>query len=109
MPDIKDGVSFWPGMHPVWKEHAMGTIDRVSRSVVGRTTIITSARDGTHGLNSLHYEGRAIDIRTRDVFPRDNRLNYLAALQEELGDDFDVVYEESERSNHIHIEYDPEE
>lgn len=87
----------------------METIDRVSRAVIGRTSLITSARDGTHGLNSLHYAGRAIDVRTRDVFPRDNRINYRDALREELGDDFDVVYEESESSNHIHIEYDPEE
>ena len=63
--------------------------------------VITSASDGTHGPNSLHYSGRALDLRTRSLIhvavPLIHRDLKLA-----LGDQFDVVLEE----DHFHIEWD---
>ena len=60
---------------------------------------ITSARDGKHMLNSLHYKGCAIDIRCRDM---KNPLMVSKGLNDILGRDFDVIFE----GDHIHIEYD---
>ena len=60
---------------------------------------ITSARDGVHMKNSLHYKGCAVDIRSRDM---KNPLLVSEGLNNILGPDFDVIFE----GDHIHIEYD---
>lgn len=65
---------------------------------------ITSASDGKHGLNSLHYKGQALDLRTNSLAP-ERAMAVHASLKAALGDQFDVVLE----SDHIHLEYDPKE
>ena len=76
-------------------------IDKVHMDLAGREAIITSALDGKHGQHSFHYQGLALDLRTRDLTP------YIAEkiteeLQRELGNDYDVLLEH----DHIHLEYD---
>ena len=64
---------------------------------------ITSVNDGSHAPKSLHWLGRAVDVRTRDLpdhFPADA---YARAIRDRLPTDFDVVVE----SDHIHVEWDP--
>ena len=51
---------------------------------------------------SKHYEGKALDLRTRD-FSRDTAEKITVKLQNNLGRDYDVVNEKE----HIHVEYDP--
>ncbi len=68
--------------------------------------VITSANDSTHGTNSLHYKGCALDFRTK------NYAGDKAALRDEikeaLGQDFDVVLEDLGAANeHLHLEFDP--
>lgn len=64
--------------------------------------VITSASDGKHGPNSLHYKGCALDLRTRHLNGQQLQAIY-AELKESLGDQFDVVLE----ADHIHLEYQP--
>ena len=65
---------------------------------------ITSASDGRHGPNSLHYSGNALDLRTRDIKAEDQPVVHQA-LRSALGGQFDVVLEK----DHIHVEFDPKE
>lgn len=67
----------------------------------GSELVITSANDGKHRQDSLHYKGRALDLRTWHVSGREWQV--AKDLQRALGDDFDVVAE----SDHIHLELDP--
>lgn len=68
---------------------------------------ITSGDDGQHGQNSKHYEGLAVDIRTR-ILPGGSTgllASHIAGLiGDALGHLYDVVLERT----HIHIEYDPD-
>ena len=59
--------------------------------------VITSGKDGTHGNGSLHYEGKAEDLRTWNVLDA-----LVKQLKAHLGPDYDVVLEK----DHIHVERD---
>lgn len=61
---------------------------------------ITSGKDGNHSYNSLHYQGLAIDLRTRDM---KNPKMVIKLLKKALDYELDIVLEK----DHIHIEYDP--
>lgn len=102
MPSVKPGVSFWPGMHSRVEE-VLPEVDRIFVRIAGREAIITSARDSKHSERSLHYEGKALDFRSRDLKPAVAQ-RVLSALRSALGTDFDVILE----SDHFHLEYDPE-
>lgn len=68
----------------------------------GQHFTVTSINDGVHSKNSLHYEGLAIDLRTRDFIGiTAQKMAELIAAR--LGPDYDVVAEK----DHIHVEYDP--
>ena len=79
---------------------ALPTLERIYAHF-GKTLVITSARDGKHKAGSLHYEGKAIDLRTRDFTPL-RRQDVHFECQNQLGVDFDVVLEK----DHIHCEFD---
>jgi hypothetical protein len=76
----------------------------VYSSKTGQRCIITSGSDGKHGPNSLHYKGKALDLRTSNLKPAEIHPVYIT-LKESLGEQFDVVCEQ----DHLHIEYDPKE
>lgn len=80
---------------------AISQIGDIYEKVYGLDLTITSCRDSKHGEGSLHYVGKAFDIRIWGVATPE-RLTKL--IQDRLGDDFDVVYE----VNHIHCEFDPD-
>jgi hypothetical protein len=84
----------------VWEKHGKGPKDEKVYPT------ITSGDDGKHMINSLHYKGLAIDLRTRDL--EGGSLGSIAKgihaeLKGLLGRDYDVVLEK----DHIHLEYDP--
>lgn len=99
--EIKEGVDFAmldPRIIPaVWKCHAI-------YDQYGKPCVITSGRDSKHSCMSKHYFGMAVDLRTR-FFSESQKIKVSTEIRDALGKDFDVILE----SDHIHVEYDPEE
>lgn len=96
---LKSGVLF-VSVHSKIIE-VLPIIDRVYQ-MFGINGVITSIRDGVHKTNSLHYKGRAIDLRTRDLTDL-QRPEFHFELANAVGSDYDVVLEK----DHVHLEYDP--
>lgn len=65
--------------------------------------VLTSGIEGKHGWSSEHFKGDAADFRIRHLPDRETAVDITQRISEALGDDFDVVLEDS----HIHVEYDP--
>lgn len=93
---------------------ALDAAEYAARALGQDVATITSGLEGEHMPGSLHYVGRAIDVRRADrvVLP-DGNVRFpdaeLARRQRDiiaarLGPDFDVVLE----ATHVHIEYDPD-
>lgn len=70
---------------------------------MGTDLTITSCTEGVHSKGSRHYSGLAIDLRTRGL-SNEQAKRAAKLLADALGDNFDVVLEET----HIHVEFDPE-
>ena len=70
----------------------------------GKPCMITSGSDGKHGPRSKHYEGNALDLRTRD-FQQQLKVTLRDELKVALGGQYDVVLE----ATHLHMEFDPKE
>jgi len=96
------------GLHPDLVEAMMKVAVLYDNlGIKGVRACVTSVMDGRHSSNSLHYQGKAFDVRTW----ADTRGNQMSVNEKEaiankvrdiLGGDFDVVVE----STHIHIELD---
>jgi hypothetical protein len=69
----------------------------------GNSLVVTSVSDGKHRSDSLHYKGRAVDVRISNLGSRTLAETITGRLKNRLGSRFDVVLE----TDHIHIEYDP--
>jgi len=92
---LKPGV-IWTDMHPAI-EASTFNVDNIYKEL-GSELVVTAGRDGKHMEGSLHYVGRAYDVRTW------NLLDVIVQrIKKELGPNFDVVRED----DHIHIEFDP--
>src|SRR3990172_7725892 len=59
---------------------------------------ITSGKDGKHSAVSLHYQGLAAHLRTKDFAQA-----WAAILERDLGEGWDIVVE----ADHLHVERDP--
>ncbi len=68
----------------------------------GVDCVITSLLEGAHKPGSFHYDGLAVDLRSREL-TEGGKISVVTALRNALGDQYDVVLE----STHIHIEFDP--
>jgi hypothetical protein len=66
---------------------------------------VTSLLDGVHSPKSLHYEGKAMDLRTKGTGMMERLFQ---ELKRALPPGYDVVLEDKEGVNeHIHVEWDP--
>jgi len=84
-----------------WTTSPMPAIAKVFADANAGLTI-TSVTDGRHSNGSLHYVGKAIDIRSRHL-SLEKRQEILGRLKRALGPSFDCLIE----SSHFHIELDP--
>jgi len=66
-----------------------------------REPVITSANDGKHMADSLHYKNRAWDLRSRDLNEVE-QIEFVDSLKKYLGNKWDVILEK----DHIHLEAD---
>jgi hypothetical protein len=83
---------------------ARATAPEMSRNCIW----ITSANDSRHKDNSLHYKNKAFDIRVFNIkaFSYKKARAWVKRMQEELGEDYDVIFETN--PDHIHAEFQPE-
>lgn len=95
---LKDSTVNLQDVH--WRIFQAAIIAEQIFAKYGSELVITSANDGKHKADSLHYAGKALDLRTWHVSGREGQV--VADLQRALGDDFDCVAE----ADHIHIELD---
>jgi hypothetical protein len=89
MPNFKFGVNQFNMDYHITSIYS--DIDKVHQDILGRDAMITSARDGRHMATSLHYSGKAIDLRTRDMAGKEKKV--VQALKQKLGKSFDIVLE----------------
>ena len=75
---------------------------RTAYAKMGKDVVITSGAEGTHRPDSLHYKGRAIDLRTRHLTDAE-RVEIMDDMKAALGSDFQTLFE----GDHFHLEYDP--
>ena len=68
----------------------------------GFDLVVTSINDSTHADTSRHYQGMAVDFRTRD-FSGAVARSIVEKLRKALGRHYLVMNE----SNHIHVSYKP--
>lgn len=86
---------------------ALQVAEGVFREVVDAPCVVTSANDSVHGANSLHYEGRAVDLRVKHLIWGDDNVvsDRIRGILAPLG--FDVLLEAQGTDNaHLHIELD---
>lgn len=107
---MKPGVVF-TGLHQN-TVHAIAVARDVFHRLGFGPLVVTSVWDGTHMLTSLHYKGRAVDLRTRHLSLEQAR-EARDAMRAELGADYDVLNEgigpgyDAQAAKHIHAEWDP--
>lgn len=85
-------------------------LDVVTRvwSRYGRMATVTSGTDGVHSANSSHYDGLALDFRTKDIDNINTKRAMVEEVRDILGRDYFVLFEDEGLPNeHLHIEYRP--
>lgn len=98
----KDAFVNITDLHPEMQA-ALAILDETRRdalqALMTGEAVITAGKESGHSEHSLHHDGLAIDIRTKDFAEK-----WAWLLEQELAaKGFDVVVEK----DHIHIERDP--
>lgn len=99
--EIKDGVRFRK-FTPQFASFILAVCRTWDLHFPVVTPVITSANDGKHMTNSLHYKDLAWDLRTNNI-PDAGKVEEIArTLRIDLGSDWDIVVEK----DHLHCEFD---
>jgi hypothetical protein len=68
---------------------------------------ITAGLDGKHKAGSLHYVGKAVDIRSKHIADPVAKKRVLSEIKNILGRDYDCLLEgEGTENEHYHVEWD---
>lgn len=96
------------GVHLTMPQAVAVMIAVVQQVYKDQPCMITSATDGVHGSDSLHFRGLALDFRTKHL-PEAEKYGLVGEVKRRLGREFDVVLEDWGGENeHLHVEFDPE-
>ncbi len=86
---------------------AAALINTATELRLTKDMVITCGANGQHMVGSKHAAGDALDIRTKHLTPQELAA-LVAALQQRLGPDYDLVMEDVGKTNeHLHCERDP--
>ena len=84
----------------------MAALSRIPAPV--KVITVTAGKDGKHMVGSKHYEGDALDIRTKNFPSRASKEAFALALRLELGPAYQVIFEAAGTPDeHLHVEFDP--
>lgn len=101
-PEVKEeGVA-----REVW--YALGVLQgcMYAYGAGGYELVVTALRDGQHKEGSLHYQGKAADVRSKDVPHAEDVVRVANSILNEQG--FDLLFEsKGQPSEHFHLEFDP--
>ncbi len=71
--------------------------------------VVTAALDGVHMAKSLHYQGLAVDLRSKHLQDDITRSRVLAGMRQALTMEYQILFENPGTVNeHYHIEFDPQ-
>lgn len=87
-------------------QYSLLDVERIVMEHTDAALYITSMADGRHSRRSYHYLGGAWDFDLVPSPEQDVWESIRDDLQEELGSDWDIIYEDPGGSNeHMHGEY----
>jgi hypothetical protein len=74
--------------------------------IFGSDLVLTSGKDSIHSPGSLHAQGRAVDVRIRDLSP-DSQLLFLSIVAYAAPLNNIAVFDERAlgAESHVHLEY----
>lgn len=82
-------------------------INEAHEQQIEAPVVITSANDSGHMRGSKHYDGAAVDFRTKNMTAPVKHA-WAEGLRLRLGNDYDVILEaEGQPNEHLHVELDP--
>ena len=68
---------------------------------------VTSVNEGRHMSGSLHYQGRALDIRSK-IYEPEKVAKVVAEFKQFYDRDYDLIWEaQGEPNEHLHLQYNP--
>ncbi len=69
---------------------------------------VTSGNDSVHMKNSMHYQDRALDFRSKNMPTLEAKKQFLENVLDRLGPDYEGLLEGLGTNNeHFHFEHDP--
>ena len=85
---------------------ALLVVDQVMKQF-GKEAMITSINDAKHAVTSLHYDGGAVDLRSK-WFDEPEAVLQTCLMALGNNPDFDMIFEaKGEDWEHFHLEYQP--